>query len=93
MINFQYSPLMLRRVQKILREAETHGPPKARVFEYCTEVVGLTHNYLSRIGKKFLHPSARVIECLGLEVWIKDPETGEMEKLELEKPWHINPRI
>jgi hypothetical protein len=81
-----YSPLMLRRVAEIRADVAANRPEGAGKTwneDYCQHKYHLSNDYLRGIGKHFNHPSCRVLRNLGLELWVRDPRTGEEEKLDL----------
>ena len=94
-IKIQYSPLMLKKAQQLIKEAEQIPTVKNRSVltdQYAQEKFGLSLDYLRKIGRVHKRPSSRVLENLGLELWVRDPLTGEEEKLEYEHKWDWNPR-
>lgn len=90
MISALYNEDIIRKAKAIVEEAKSL--PVAEREEYCQKRCGLTHGYLSRIGKDFKKPSARVIMNLGYEIYVKDLATGEFSKLETDIKCDWNPR-
>jgi arylamine N-acetyltransferase len=89
MISALYNDDVVRKARAIAEEAKTL--PKDQRDGYCQERCGLTYSYLSRVGKDFKKPSARVLMNLGYEVFVKDLATGEMSRLELDVKCDWNP--
>lgn len=90
-----YSPLMLRRAQQMVEEAESscHGPGRTAARDlYAQSRWGLSLDYLKKIGRQHKSPSGRVLDNMGLEVWVRDPRTGEEEKLEFDYVCDWTPR-
>jgi hypothetical protein len=77
------------KAQAIIREA--NELPFSERERYCQDKCGLTYGYLTRIGKSFKKPSARVLMNLGYEVYVKDLATGELSLLELDVKCDWNP--
>ena len=98
MIKFSFPALALRKAREAVRAAERGGRTAQERDRLCQESTGLTYQYLSRVGKRHRHPSNRVLLNLGLELVLRDPATGEEEKINLaeEAPWDwnfMNPRL
>lgn len=52
--------------------------------EWCRQVYGLSINYLKQIRDGAMdEPSTRVLRLLEIEVYYKDPVTGEMQQAEI----------
>jgi hypothetical protein len=91
-IKFKYPKLALERAKEVCRAAEKQAGSQRERDRLCQESVGLTHRYLSRVGKTHRCPSNRTLANLGLELVVRDPRTGQEEKINLreEAPcdWH-----
>jgi hypothetical protein len=92
MIRVGYSPLMLRKIREITAEAERLYDGCTDRDDHCRDTCGLTYRYLRKAGETFTSPSTRVLHNLGLELWVRDPETGESERIDLEAICDWNPR-
>jgi len=59
--------------------------------QWGVETYGLSRRYLSSLASG-INPyiTARPLGNLGFEVWVKDIETGEMEKVDIGGPWEID---
>lgn len=94
-IKVNYSPLMLRKAAQMVQEAQAIASGKNRSElrdDYSQRKFGLSLDYLKKIGRVHKRPSARVLENMGLELWVRDPSTGEEEKLEFDHQWNWTPR-
>lgn len=94
-IKVKFSPLMLRRAQEMVTDilAVSSGKGRNAAHEdYAQNTYGLSMDYLRKIGRVHMRPSARVIDNMGLEIWVRDPRTGEEEKLELDYKCDWTPR-
>jgi len=91
-LKIEYGSLVLNKMQRRLTEAYELYPkivPEGKKRgdinrdarnDYIKEKTGMTVGYLAGcIAKDYREPSGRVINNMGIEVWYKDPETGEME--------------
>lgn len=86
---------MLRRAAEIVQEvlASATGPGRNAAHEdYAQAKYGLSIDYLRKIGRVHKRPSGRVLDNMGLEIWVRDPRTGEQEKLEFDYTWDWTPR-
>jgi hypothetical protein len=94
-LKIAYSPLMLARAQEMLADVRAqgngHGRTKANE-EYCQRTYGLSYDYVSKIGTHYKRPSSRVLDNMGLEVWVRNPRTGQTEKLEHDYTCDWNPQ-
>jgi hypothetical protein len=83
MIRMNFPKLAIQRARLICENAERTTSSQPERDRLCQDSVGLTHRYLSRIGKRFRSPSNRVLLSLGLELVVRDPRTGEEEVVPL----------
>lgn len=89
-LKVKYSPLMLRRAAEMISQIEKESPSGRE--DYAQRKFGLSLNYLRKIGRVHLSPSGRVLDNMGFEVWVRDPRTGEQEKLEFDYKYDWTPR-
>lgn len=93
-IRFEYPPLVKKKVQRVIDWAygkfpKTSGENKngRQTKDVNRDIrndavvarIGLNLGYLEGIGRQYREPSGRVMKNLGIEIWVKDLETGEME--------------
>ena len=94
-LKVNYSPLMLARARQILEDVRaqtgTTGRTKANE-EYCQRTYGLSYDYVSKVGTHYKRPRGRVLDNMGLEVWVRDPRTGQTERLEHDYTCDWNPQ-
>jgi hypothetical protein len=92
-MKIEYGPLFKKLMQRKVDEAYERFPKKfaegkkrgdlnrENREDYIKETTGMTIGYLlGCIAGDYREPSGRVINNLNMEVWYKDPVTGEMEK-------------
>lgn len=95
MIRMFYTPGMIAKARRwaaeIYADVPSGGSRGRRMEELGGKRHGLTYDYLTRIGERSLHPSARSVRNLGYEIWVRDLETGVMEKAELDLQYDWNP--
>ena len=94
-LKVRYSPLMIRRAAEIVQEVLASATGKGRNAaheDYAQNKYGLSIDYLRRIGRSHLRPSGRVLDNMGLEIWVRDPRTGEEERLEFDYVCDWTPR-
>jgi len=89
-VSVRYGPLMIRRAATLVAEAETLPFPERE--NYCQTGCGLSYDYLRKIGTVYKSPSARVLHNLGLELWVRNPLTGESERVETNLICDWNPK-
>jgi hypothetical protein len=84
---------MLRRAAELVAETLRNAGTDWRTKEdYAQLNYGLSFDYLKKIGRIHKRPSGRVLDNLGLELWVRDPRTGEEEKLEFDYTCDWTPR-
>jgi hypothetical protein len=94
-IRLWYPPIVLAKIERWVAEAKeggrSHPEAKAHFLErfnigmsYFTQVLSQTQRGIPQ------QPSNRVLKNLGFELYIKDLETGEMEKVDLGCPEEVD---
>jgi hypothetical protein len=113
-IKFHYPPIVLKKMQRYLdRCLELHPAIRDERYKnserntnwraqanYITERCGMGIGYLKGciLGHN-LDPSGRVLKNMGFEVYLKDLETGEFEKIdyhgrcEIDHSDPLNPKL
>ncbi len=94
-LRIAYSPLMLARAAEIVADVQAQGHTENRNEadeDYCQRTYGLSYDYVRKIGTAYRRPSGRVLDNMGLEVWVRDPRTGRTERLEHDYTCDWNPK-
>ena len=96
-IKFFYPPLVLKKMARVMDRANVEVPPKLdprckkierdlarnERGQWVKGRYGLNEGYLRGcLAGDHLEPSGRVLKNMGFEVYIKDLETGEIEKID-----------
>lgn len=96
-IKLFYSEVMRKRAQNIVADIWQKYPVGTSWRDrddYTQQTYGLSFDYLKRLArndKKRNSPSARVLSNMGLQLIIRDPETGEQEEVDYNLKCDWNP--
>ncbi len=85
---------MLARTAEILADVEASAESHILKHreQYAQATYGLSYDYLRKIGRVHKRPSGRVLDNMGLEVWVRDPATGLEERLDFDYTCDWTPR-
>lgn len=81
MIKMPYPPIVIRKIEEIVKEAEhLWGRDMKEKDYYCRDLCGLGYRYLKCVlDGVYKDPSTRVLVNLGFEILLRDKDTGEVE--------------